>query len=574
MAELWLTNPLEDIFRTTKHENPGYLSRLENPEICMGRNARESIQLAVYAGESKIIDATVSVELKSGSTENEITFDCGGVRLIPASSNSINIGTRVKRASLPGELPEAIDPSPMEIFYRQTGSFFITANTSRNTPPGVYEYKIILNCRDGYSFEPLTFEHLLTVRVFSITLPDPSKSSYSYENWFNCCGYSPEADNQRMVECNEKIYDIKNYSDEWFTLIKNYALQMKKERINVITVPIYSLLYGHVRTDENGQYIFDFSLFDKFLDTFLKYCDVKYFCGFHLIIRNTKVPEMETKAWDAESVLVAWLFDEKKDFSHFAWAYMTDERAWKHLEMLVKSLRKHLIEKGIADMWIQHISDEVTTDEQLAIVKKAYQKMHEWAPEFKCVDATLQDSLEKYGKDLDIHVPQIDVHNLYEEAYTQKLKKGEFEIWSYTSLKPQFNYLSRLDDFKLIATRLIHWYNFKYGITGYLHWSWNLWFYGNCPNEPYRDCCCDGWPLDGWVVLPDKENLSVFETIRQRENSSGIEDYEILRLASKRNPERTRLLTDILIDRANDFTLDTNLFFRVRNQLLLIASDE
>ena len=247
---------------------------------------------------------------------------------------------------------------------------------------------------------------------------------------------------------------------------------------------------------------------------------------------------------------------------------MNNEAVWKHLEMYVKGLYNHLKERGLTHMWLQHVCDEVAGEDAFNTVLKTYKLIHEWAPEFRTIDATWEDSLEKYGSNLDIHVPQIDIHDLNEEKYAEALKKNEFDVWSYTCLKPQFEYLSRLDDWKLIATRLIHWYNFKNNLKGYLHWSWNLWHYG----KPYEDGCINGWPLDGWVVLPDVENLDVFETIRQRQSASGIEDLELLKICEKIDYEKTHMLVDILVERANDFTLDTDLFFRVRKKLLELAS--
>lgn len=566
--EFWLTNPLEDVYRTSKKPYLGYYNRKAEPCIEMARNSRESIQLAINAGETAMRNITLELVLQNCDTDPGISFDIGGVRLIHNSSNSINIGSKIIRATLPGELPQSIEPVPKNIGYRQTGSFFITANTTADTVPGKYEYLIRVHygtgknchmkCEDAGSF---------TVEVFSATLPDASKSDYTHLTWINFAGYTPECDYKRMYETNATTYGIEMFSEEWFTLLKNYAVQMKKDRINVVTVPLYPLLNRDISFGENGEYIFDFTLLDRFLDTFLEFGEVKYFCGFHLMNKGSIMLGHEPED-NPEFPLTAYVFKEGHGIENFAWMYMNDERVWRHLEMFIKGLYNHLSERGLTKMWLQHVCDEVKGEEAFNAVLKTYNLVHEWAPDFKTIDATWEDSFEKYGEALNIHVPQIDIHDLNAEKYDKAIDTMDIDVWSYTCLKPQFNYLSRLDDFKLIATRLIHWYNFKKRLSGYLHWSWNLWHYG----KPFEDGCCAGWPLDGWVMFPDVENLDVFESVRQRENVSGIEDLELLRLCDKIDHEKTMMLVSVIIERANDFTVDTDLFFRVRRMLLELAS--
>ncbi len=567
--DIWLTNPLEDVFRTTKKPNLGYYNRRPEHHIEMAQNSRESIQLAINAGEVAMKEITLEFVQKSGEENNGITFDCGGVELIRNTTNSINISDSVMRAKLPGELPQAIIKNRKDIIlYRQTGSFFITANTAKDAKPGIYEYTVLIHYGTGKNLKPHTEEYTIKVEVFPVCLPDACDSEYTHLTWTNYCGYTPDADNYKaFVETVADTYGIELFSDEWFKLLKNFAIQQKKERINVVTVPLYPLLNRDVKFGENGEYIFDFTLLDKFIDTFLENGDVKYFCGFHLMNKTSLMLGLEADD-NPEFPLVAYVFKEGHTYENFAWMYMNDERVWKHLEMFVKGVYNHLKERGLTHMWLQHVCDEVAGEDAFNAVLKTYKLVHEWAPEIKTIDATWEDSLEKYGENLDIHVPQIDIHDLNEEKYAAAIAENKFDVWSYTCLKPQFAYLSRLDDFKLISTRLIHWYNFKNNLKGYLHWSWNLWHYG----KPFEDGCINGWPLDGWVVLPDVDNLDVFETIRQRQNASGIEDLELLKICDKIDHEKTQMLVSILVKRANDYTLDTELFFRVRRILLEMAS--
>ena len=77
----------------------------------------------------------------------------------------------------------------------------------------------------------------------------------------------------------------------------------------------------------------------------------------------------------------------------------------------------------------------------------------------------------------------------------------------------------------LIDTRLIHWMNYKYDATGYLHWGWNYW------NEnPYKDT---GRHVgDGWHVYPVEDGI--LNSIRWEQMRNGIQDYEYFMMLENR----------------------------------------
>lgn len=569
--ETWITNPLEDIFRTSKKPMRGWASRIEEHTLCIARNARESIQLAVHAGETPLQDIYVEILPGEGCEGNGVTFDCGGIRFIRTTGQSINICDKVKRCELPGELPQCIDPAPMHIEYRQSGAFFITAETAKDAKPGVYEYTARLHYGLGRKKHPHTHDHVFKVEVFPVDIPDAADSDYCHDNWVNICGTVGPNDAEHpysdSFHSNARTFGIETFSEEWFKLIENYAKVMKKERINVVSLPYYPLLYRNVKIGENGEYIFDFTTFDRIINIFKEHGDVKYFCGFHLMERVTTMLGMEDSD-NPDFPLATVLFDPERGVDDFHWIYMNDPRAWPHLENLLKAIYAHVKELGLEKNWLQHVSDEVEGDESFNTVCRAYDLVHELAPDFKTIDATWPSSLERYGERLDIHVPATYVHDEKLEDYAAALDEGKVDIWTYTSLQPQFTFMSRLDDWKLIGTRFLHWYNFKHRLNGYLCWSWNWWFYG----DPWQNSCCGGWALDGWVTFPDVPNLSVFESVRQRECVSGCYDVELLKICEKIDPVKTRMLVDILINRANDYTVDTDVFFRVRRVLLEMAS--
>ena len=49
------------------------------------------------------------------------------------------------------------------------------------------------------------------------------------------------------------------------------------------------------------------------------------------------------------------------------------------------------------------------------------------------------------------------------------------EVWFYTCLVPTDHYANRFIDYALIKTRLLPWFDFRFNLTGYLHWGGNYW---------------------------------------------------------------------------------------------------
>ena len=80
----------------------------------------------------------------------------------------------------------------------------------------------------------------------------------------------------------------------------------------------------------------------------------------------------------------------------------------------------------------------------------------------------------------------------------------------------------------VIQSRTMHWFNYKYDATGYLHWGWNQW-----TEDPYNEV---GRHLgDGWHVYPVKDG--VLNSLRWEQMRNGIQDYEYFWMLEKRIAE-------------------------------------
>jgi Domain of unknown function (DUF4091) len=110
---------------------------------------------------------------------------------------------------------------------------------------------------------------------------------------------------------------------------------------------------------------------------------------------------------------------------------------------------------------------------------------------------------------------------------------------------PQQRCLNRLIDYPLLKVRLLHWLNFRYSFTGFLHWGWNYW-----TPEPVKDTqpVIDANtqlppPGDAFIVYPDRAGKSVYSSIRLEAMREGIEDYELLLVLRQKNPAAAEQLS-------------------------------
>ena len=115
---------------------------------------------------------------------------------------------------------------------------------------------------------------------------------------------------------------------------------------------------------------------------------------------------------------------------------------------------------------------------------------------------------------------------------------------------------------------MIHWVNFRFGATGYLHWGFNQW-----KGDPYGETTFmnleSGNTLpggDSWIVYPDKGKL--YSSIRMEAMRDGITDYTLLKMLEKKNPELAKELCRQVVFNWALYDIDSDHFRMIRHQIL------
>jgi len=93
-------------------------------------------------------------------------------------------------------------------------------------------------------------------------------------------------------------------------------------------------------------------------------------------------------------------------------------------------------------------------------------------------------------------------------------------MWIYTvGIFQAGAYLNKTVDVPLIQSRVLHWFNYRFDLKGYLHWGFNSW-----TDDPFE---APGQHRgDGWHVYPKKGGL--LDSLRWEQMRNGIQDYEYL----------------------------------------------
>ena len=182
--------------------------------------------------------------------------------------------------------------------------------------------------------------------------------------------------------------------------------------------------------------------------------------------------------------------------------------------------------------------------------------------EVKILDAVLT-SKELAGT-IDVWVPVLDVlHRDY--AFYQDLQKQNKEVWFYTCVMPRGNYANRFIELPLIQTRLLHWINFKYDITGYLHWGLNYWE----KDQMHIDASRDRGKLpagDHCIVYPGYRKL--YTSIRFEAMRDGIDDYQLLRMVEAMDSAKAKGFANNLVLNFDSYDNSVTHFRKVRKEML------
>ena len=223
----------------------------------------------------------------------------------------------------------------------------------------------------------------------------------------------------------------------------------------------------------------------------------------------------------------------------------------------------------MAGRYVQHVLDEAHGAEP-PYYKRYAALVRKNMPGVKTIDAINQTD-SPVASDCDIWAPVLGSFDNRVAAIDEHVKQGGKPGSTLAfSRRPDLN---RFVDYPLLKTRLLHWFNFRHNLDGYLHWGGDYW-----DGDPYRNTEVvinagqDLLPAgDAFITYPWREKNSIHSSIRLEAMREGVEDYELLRAAARKDPALARKIAEKAVPNINDYVRDVPSFRRLQEELLAAA---
>jgi len=430
--------------------------------------------------------SSVTVEISSVSNQAasytlpQSALEWNFVGSIPLSKNTPNQPAAVLTRQAPASFPDYLKGERYVSISGSTyRSVWLTLKIPGSAEAGSYSGTGTVKSTQGNQSLPLR----ITIYPFSL----PSERHLKVTEWYSTSKFST-------------LHGIPpvTYSAEWLNMLKIYAENMAAHRQNVFRISMGTI--SIIRNSE-GKLLFDFFRFDQLAQIFWDTGNMDY-------LETGFLARFKDGGWSSTEIVL-------NDFT------VKDQVTGQNITLpgeevipyLLPAFENHLREKDWLNKTYFHIQDEPSPHNSLSWCSIS-QYMHQFAPELVRMDAIESTFVLN---DIEVAVPKLDHFGDWYESFREARQRG-VEIWFYTvGIYQASMYPNKTIDMPLIDSRLMHWLNYKYDATGYLHWGWNSW-----TDDPFTDA--SQHIGDGWHVYPALGN--VLNSLRWEQMRNGIQDYE------------------------------------------------
>jgi hypothetical protein len=484
---VWTVDPLIKVFR----EDTPPAEPSTEIVIRAAQGEYESAQVCVRSSEPLRQVRLTAAELRgaAGSIRPDATA-WNPVGYVPLAANTPNTPDAELCCPAPGEVPDPLlPPEPVDVEADRTQPLWVTVHVPRDAAPGTYAGQVTVEWEGGQA--PVS----VSLRVWPFAIPE--EQHLAFTNWINQGGLA-------------KQYNVAAYSDEYFEILAKYARACAEHHQNILWI---GLNVVGITEGADGDLAFDWTTFDRWVEVV-----TANGCG--RLIEISPLGHW-AKGWESTEIALSGYAAKTPDGG------TKQLSAEECLPKLLPALQKHLEERGWADRTVLHIADEPAVQHAASWREKS-RWVHSLAPKIRRIDAI---EAPDFGDDLEIWVPKLNHLYNWLPHYERAREAGK-EVWFYTCCHPTGVFPNRFLDQPLIKTRILQWFNWRYKLSGYLHWGLNFW-----DADPLHSTGNPGLPPgDCWIVYPGPNGP--LSSLRWEALRDGFEDYECLWLLA----DRTRRL--------------------------------
>ncbi|MCC6442504.1 MAG: DUF4091 domain-containing protein [Armatimonadetes bacterium] len=542
-VSLWPVDPLEKVFRDTLPPAQAEGSI----RIRCARNEIESGQFAIRAGLAlERVQVKISplrhVTEAAFLSEEQIRWRMVG--FVPVRKNSPDTPDSELLRKAPFQAPDPLlEDRSFGLKPGQTQPIWLTVSIPERAIPGEYRGTVTVDTPRGQAEVPIE------VSVYPFALPNARHLFVT--NWFN-------------LQAIARAHSVDLWSEEFWQALGRYAQNMAAHRQNVVLTPL-SLVA--VYREEDGRLAFDFSRFDRYVRLFEK-------AGAAQRIELSHLGGFGEGGWASKTIQLHPLSAvERKTGETLALPPQ------ESLPPFLKAVEQHLAQNGWLEKSCIHVTDEPAEHNRLSWLE-ASRFIRQAAPRLKQIDAI---ETTGFGRSLDVWVPKLNHLNHWLEEY-QAAEADGAELWFYTCCHPTGYYPNRFTDYSLVKTRLLHWLNWRYNLTGYLHWGLNFWTAN--PFDDLNDTALP--PGDSFIIYPG--SAGPLDSIRWEAMRDGLEDFEYLWLlqdafasavkklgnpslpARARSDELCRLLVHSITDYERDPARLNDIRHRIAQEIVALSA--
>ncbi len=515
-VDVWTTHGLENVL----HDALPPIHAPTTIRLAAARGETESAQIVVRV-RAACLDS-VHIE-PSGLVSNRgrrlgtdaVRADWVGYVRLTRNSDSTPAGELVRRA--PDDFPDPLlDEASLTVCAGSTQPALVRVTIARETPPGVYHGTLTL--RAGAM---LLRTVQLTVEVYPVTLP--RIPSLRVTNWFSSRAIAQQ-------------HRVEEWSDSHWKLLQAYADDMRAHGQTMFQTDLELI---RVTREPNGSYMFDYSLFDRWVRLFLSrgFSDIELM---HVGRRTTP--------W-------AWT-NPFEPAPRPATVSATGDTTEVSLDVFLADLQRHLVERGWVKHAFLHVADEPIA-ENVESWRALSRRVHAAAPRLKRIEAIQAPDIDA---DLEIWVVEESYLDRWYDGYRTRQQAGGIELWLYTSWLPQGAYPNRLIDYPLLKTRLLPWVVMRYDASGFLHWGLNQW-----PSDldPSKGLFAPG---DDFIVYPGRDGPR--SSLRWEAFRDGVEDHALFMLWRRRDPAAALRALREVVPTMTTYPRDPAVLLAVRQRAL------